>query len=65
MGSLKVNFDAAVRPSFVVAAVTLNDRNGNFLTVNALKLPTSDANLSEVQAAFLAVRLAVIVAFYS
>lgn len=57
-GTFKVNFDVAIRPTFVVIAATLRDHSGNFLAVNYLKLSSTDANLGEAHATLLAVRLA-------
>jgi hypothetical protein len=53
LGSFKVNFDVAIRPTFAVAA------SEKFLTVNTLKLPPMDALMGEAHAALLASRLAV------
>ncbi|XP_059441832.1 uncharacterized protein LOC132174155 [Corylus avellana] len=58
-GSLKANFDVAIRPNFAVAAATLRDHEGNFLAVCSKKLPSMDANLGEAHGALLATSLAV------
>jgi hypothetical protein len=58
VGSFKVNFNTAIRPSFAVAAAILRDHSGNIMAVNTLKLPYVDANKGEAYAALLAVRLA-------
>jgi hypothetical protein len=59
VGSLKANFDVAIRPDFAVAAATLRDHEGNFLAVLTKRLPPMDASLGEAHAALLAASLAV------
>jgi hypothetical protein len=59
LGSFKVNFDVAIRPTFAVAAAVLQDHSEKFLAVNTLKLPPIDALMGEAHAALLASKLAV------
>jgi hypothetical protein len=59
LGSFKVNFDVAIRPTFAVAAAILRDHSEIFLAVNTLKLPPIDALMDEAHATLLAFRLAV------
>jgi hypothetical protein len=49
----------AIRPTFVVAAIVLQEHSENFLTINTLKLPPMDALMGEAHAALLASRLTV------
>ena len=58
-GYLKVNFDVAIRPNFIVVAAILSDHEGNFLAVNTLKFPPMEAVMGEAHAALLASRIAV------
>jgi len=49
----------AIRPTFVDAAIVLQEHSENFLTINTLKLPPMDALMGEAHAALLASRLTV------
>ncbi|GLT60899.1 hypothetical protein SLA2020_336400 [Shorea laevis] len=58
LGSLKVNFDVAVRPLYSVAAAGISNHNGCILAARSQKLPHSDVALGEASAALLAICLA-------
>lgn len=57
LGSLKVNFDAAIHPSFVVATATLRDQHDDFFVVHSLRLLSIDTNKGKALAALLATQL--------
>jgi hypothetical protein len=55
LGILKVNFDVAVRPNFMVAAAVITDHDGCLLSAVARKIPLLDINAGEAKAALLAI----------
>ncbi|GLT52905.1 hypothetical protein SLA2020_262140 [Shorea laevis] len=57
-GSLKANFDVAIKPLFAVAAAILRDHQGNIISACSRRLPAMEANQGEAHAALLAVQLA-------
>ena len=58
MGSVKGNFDVAIRGNLAVAAIVLSDSFGEIFAAATLKLHSSDVLLGEASAALLATRLA-------
>ncbi|GLT55002.1 hypothetical protein SLA2020_281580 [Shorea laevis] len=58
IGFIKLNFDVAVRPDYMVAAVTVSDHDGSLIWATAKKIPCMDINAGEAQAALLAVETA-------
>lgn len=56
IGVLKLNFDVAVRNSFMVAADVIMDHVGEIILAFAKKLPLLDINASEANAALLVVK---------
>jgi hypothetical protein len=51
IGSLKLNFDVAVRNSFMVAAADITDHDGIILSAVARRLPSLNVNAGDVNAA--------------
>jgi hypothetical protein len=58
IGFIKINFDVAVRPNYMVAAAIISDHDGSLLWATAKKIPLMDINAGEAQAALLAVETA-------
>jgi hypothetical protein len=61
-GSLKVNFDVAIKPHFAIAIVILRDHlrdhNGDISAACSKRLPHMEANQGEANATLLAIQLA-------
>jgi exonuclease III len=58
VGSVKGNFDVAIKGNFAVAAAVLSDSSGEIFAAATLKLHSFDVLLGEASAALLATRLA-------
>jgi hypothetical protein len=58
IGSIKANFDLAIRQNFAVAAVVLSDPQYCIIAAATKRLSIVDAAIGEAQAALLALRLA-------
>jgi hypothetical protein len=58
VGSVKGNFDVAIRGNFAVATAVLSDSSGEIFATATLKLHSFDVLLGEASTAFLATRLA-------
>jgi hypothetical protein len=58
LGAFKLNFDVAVRSSYMVAGAVISDHEGEMIFASAKLLPLLDINAGEAQAALLALEVA-------
>jgi Na+-transporting NADH:ubiquinone oxidoreductase subunit NqrE len=64
-GTVKANFDVAVKSDFAVAAMVLSDFNGNIVQAITKRLSSTNAAIGKAQAALLAIQSAASLWAYS